>query len=646
MLKIALVVPDKDFYKDFTELFEEHNREEKYYNQWSDYIFEEIVITPETIYKFKTDADVIITRGGIVNILRNKDITVPVVAINLTTLDLLYYLYESKEKYGNKKVAIMRVDYMFFDVEYMMKLLGIPLWILTTDNISDYANLVDTAVDDGCEVIVGDYYTCKYAESKGIKNIFVQTGKESLWQALTEAKVAAQVNYISQYRKGKLESILDSTGQGIIFLNKARQIENINNMAAEILYIKDMPSVIGQNINDVIFGHDDLMNAILSGHEYLNKFIDFNNIALNFSKVFVVLKGEPVGVLITIQKVNSLEKIEGEIRKQVYGKGHVAQAHFDDIVGESAIINNMIKKARKFSLTKSNVFLTGESGTGKEILAQSIHNNSQRKDGPFVAINCAALPESLLESELFGYEKGAFTGADSKGKPGLFELAHRGTIFLDEIGEMPISLQAKILRVIQEREVSRLGGVNVIPLDIRIVSATNKNINQLIEENKFREDLYYRLNVLNIYLPSLNDRREDIPLLMKYFFDHNFEGIAVEHEAYLMMRDYNWRGNVRQLFNICEQLGVLCDDNLVTGKDVQRVLYEGKDFLNIKTNKENIYSKDLNEKTGLVNSSEELNEKERIIAVLESVKYSRKDAARILNIDKSTLWRKMKKYGI
>ena len=219
--------------------------------------------------------------------------------------------------------------------------------------------------------------------------------------------------------------------------------------------------------------------------------------------------------------------------------------------------------ARKYAASYSNVLITGESGTGKELFAQSIHSGSPCRIGPFVAVNCAALPESLLESELFGYEEGAFTGAKKGGKAGLFELAHNGTIFLDEIGDMPLSLQSRLLRVLQEKEVIRLGGSQVIPVNNRIICATNKNLAHKVEEGLFREDLYYRINILQIHIPPLREHPEDIPVLARLLFEKKCKEIKKRKEIRTnllqMLKRYHWPGNVRQLDAFLERLLVLTD---------------------------------------------------------------------------------------
>ena len=294
----------------------------------------------------------------------------------------------------------------------------------------------------------------------------------------------------------------------------------------------------------------------------------------------------------------------------------------------------MLDKARQFAVVDSNVLITGETGTGKEMIAQGLHNLSRRAKGPFVAFNCAAVPENLLESELFGYEEGAFTGARRGGKVGLIELAHGGTLFMDEIGEMPLPLQARILRVIQEKEVMRIGGERIIPVDLRLLSATNENLSQLIEQRKFRKDLYYRINVLRLHIPPLRDRPEDIPLLVKHILKrHQAMNPAVtEIGAKAMKRlcQQEWPGNVRELESTLERALLLAKGPVLQEADILDALY-------LQTSPGLPLESGLSEDT-LLNV-----EKATIERVLQEEKFNYSRAAARLGINRTTLWRKRNK---
>ncbi len=278
----------------------------------------------------------------------------------------------------------------------------------------------------------------------------------------------------------------------------------------------------------------------------------------------------------------------------------------------------------------SNVLIVGETGTGKELFAHSIHRVSKRSHEPFVALNCAALPENLLESELFGYESGAFSGASRNGKIGLFELAHKGTIFLDEIGEIPFSLQAKLLRVLQEKEIRRIGSDRVLPVDVRVISATNIDIEKQIKEGNFRSDLYYRLNLLDIIIPPLRERKEDIMTMVDFYMlrfacEIGKSAPRISSGAGKLLTEYEWPGNVRQLRNICERLTVLNDTGTIQENDIRQL----KIFKEVEE-KENMFGPKL--------QSAELDQYSGF-----SPRMKKKDLAEELGVSRTTLWRMIKK---
>ena len=279
------------------------------------------------------------------------------------------------------------------------------------------------------------------------------------------------------------------------------------------------------------------------------------------NRIPIRVGGEVVGAVATFQDITKIQSMEERIRREIYSQGHVAKFSFVDIYGSSPPLLEAIDAARQYAWVDATVLLHGETGAGKELFAQSIHTAGNRKNGPFVAVNCAALPEALLESELFGYVEGAFTGARRKGKPGLFELAHRGTIFLDEISEIPLSLQGRLLRVLQEREVIRLGHDRVIPVDVRVLCATNRDLHRHVEEGHFRRDLFWRLNVLSLPIPPLRERRDDIMPLMWHFLDMLLPSdrprFVFSEDAPSLPHLVSWPGNVRELRNLCERLSVV-----------------------------------------------------------------------------------------
>jgi len=320
---------------------------------------------------------------------------------------------------------------------------------------------------------------------------------------------------------------------------------------------------------------------------------------------------------------------------------------FASIVGKNARMQEIYRLIEKVAPTPSSVLITGESGTGKELVARAIHINSPREKAPFISVNCAALPETLLESELFGHERGAFTGATSMRK-GRFELADSGTLFLDEIGDLPLSLQAKLLRVLQERSFERVGGVKQIKVDVRIITATNRDLKDEVDKGRFREDLYYRFNVLHIHLPPLRERADDIPMLTEHFINKfagllNKPTLRISGDALRYLTGLPWEGNVRELENTIERAAILCSDNVIRPEDVHPDLPGGEEASN--------WSPDSDLRQFLPANlplPEVLNgvEEQMVKRALEEANYVQARAAENLGITKSLLQYKMKKYGL
>lgn len=312
---------------------------------------------------------------------------------------------------------------------------------------------------------------------------------------------------------------------------------------------------------------EEIINAVYNEKQsFVNEVININGGDIVYSLYPNVEVDKFFGATIVFTEFNETEKIQNEIRNKVIKKGHRAKYTFEDIIGESEEIKECVEKAKLLAQSESSIVIEGETGTGKEVLSQAVHNYSKRKNAQFVAINCSALPVNILESELFGYEEGAFTGAKKGGKIGLFELADNGTIFLDEIEEMPLEIQAKLLRVLQEKEIMRIGGDTVKRIDIRVIAATNENLEEMVEEGNFRRDLYYRLKVLPIVIPPLRDRGVDIILLHDYF-KKKLGGIyKLDTEMKRKLLAYPWKGNVRELQNFVEY-SISLKKRVITEKD-------------------------------------------------------------------------------
>jgi two-component system response regulator HydG len=364
---------------------------------------------------------------------------------------------------------------------------------------------------------------------------------------------------------------------------------------------------------------DTAVGAIKNGaYDYLTKPIDFDKLRL------------------TIERATERLRLKEE--NQMLRLSLKEQFDRQNIIARSNVMTQLLDTVAQVATSEATVLITGESGTGKELIAGATHYNSARREGPFVKINCAAITETLLESELFGHEKGAFTGAQRR-KEGKFVQAHGGSIFLDEVSEMPLSMQVKLLRVLQEREITRVGGEEVIPIDVRVITATNKNLADLVREGKFREDLYYRLNVVDLYLPALHERREDIPPIAQHYLsilaEKNRKKIdGFTPEAMDLLVRYRWPGNVRELINTVERGVVLCQSQ-----------YVGTESLRLMEEEQMEPAHTTGGFSGEVRPLEEV-EKEAILFTLEATGNNKSETARQLGITRKTLHKKLKAYGV
>ncbi|HHV46422.1 MAG TPA: sigma 54-interacting transcriptional regulator [Tissierellia bacterium] len=362
-----------------------------------------------------------------------------------------------------------------------------------------------------------------------------------------EPNINIKNSYLENYLKEQmLNRVVDNSLSAVILLDKNFKLVYYNEKAYSLFRIELKSDFKQMRI---------LPDNLLLGPDFKNELVSIRNENYLVEKTTIMLIDEIIGYCITLQNEKNLRDAEIILSNKLKNRGLYARYTFDDIIHESDSMKKCIEIAKKVSLSDDTILIRGESGTGKELLAQSIHNYSGRKNGPFVAVNCAALPESLLESELFGYERGAFTGARKDGKIGLFEQAHHGTIFLDEIGDIPPKLQARLLRVIQERQIMRIGSDKVINIDVRIIAATNKNLEKQMMEGNFRSDLFYRLNVIEIFIEPLRKRRKDILPLLKSFLGKLYDTITEKDKQ--MLLNYNWPGNIRELKNVASYFKLL-----------------------------------------------------------------------------------------
>ncbi|MCA1073973.1 sigma 54-interacting transcriptional regulator [Clostridium bowmanii] len=449
---------------------------------------------------------------------------------------------------------------------------------------------------------------------------------------LTEEENTEQIKLLAS----ELEIVLDAVDRGIIAADHAGNILHYNTKALELFNLNGN-QILDTNIKNLIGSLD--FNILIEKHKNLsNKEFTYKGSNYHFRGVFdakpISIGDKSFGIVCAFSNISDLLKT---VNSMTTG---TMVTSFDSIIGSSYCLEQVKEEAKKASKSTSTVLIQGESGTGKELFARAVHFNSNRAKGPFIAINCAAIPEQLLESEFFGYEDGAFTGARRGGKAGKFELANKGTIFLDEIGDMPIHLQTKLLRVAQEYTIEKIGGKEAIPIDVRIIAATNKDLEKKVLEGEFRQDLFYRLNVIPLNIPPLRDRKEDIVVLMDYLLDKCNAKLEkhinkIEDNVLEVFMNYQWPGNVRELENTIEYAVNMCGSSVIRCNDLPKRL---NGLENMVVSHENV---------GIM-SIKEL-EKKEIQKALEHFGHSKQaitKAAQALELSRATLYRKIKEYEI
>lgn len=440
-----------------------------------------------------------------------------------------------------------------------------------------------------------------------------------------------------------LQHMIENPYMGVVYIDTSCRILLVNQTFADILQVRK-ENLIGRHVNEVI-PRSRLPHTVKSGETNLCELCTVNHKEVISMRVPIFNDGEIVGAMaktlfldmeaaqIMIKHMHELHNVNPQ---QKNGK-YCSKYTLDDIIGQTQNIMRIKTLCAQIANNISNVLIIGESGTGKELFAHAIHSSGYRRNYPFIRINCACIPENLLESELFGYEEGSFTGAKKGGKIGKLELAHGGTVFLDEIGELPLMMQAKLLSFLQEREFERIGGNELIKTDVRVIAATNNNLVEAVAQGTFREDLYYRLNVVSILIPPLQSRIEDLELLVDHFIDKINRKLGtfisgVDDDSLTLLKAYDWPGNIRELENLVERAINLAD------LDGQKIIQpEYLPALNIRQSS--------NRRTSLNQAVEDL-EYQMISNTLKDNDYNKAMTARLLDIHPSVLYRKLKKYHI
>lgn len=643
MFRVLLVVPYPKLEQTVKKIYKEYFRD-------TEFEVDIRVIQAEEIKHMPWDEayDLVIGRGHSAAILKQKDNQIPVLEIPITGYDILRALLKAKEQYHATRIAVIVSSAQTHDETILSSILGAQVSVKTCQDFERVSEIIEDVKQNNYDAVVGGYSVTSQALRKHMNAITVETGEEAMIQILHEAARMMGTIYQEHERRKIYETITQTSKEGIIYVNGKKEIALVNKKMLQMIYT-DKGLIRGKQLHEVYpFFEEKCAEAIQTKQPVYNAVQNVDNTTFTIDYVPVIVGDKAAGVVITCQTVKKIQQIESQIRKKLSEKGLVAAYTFSDMIRKSDLMESTVTIARKFAAVSSNVLIVGETGTGKELMAQSIHNASERSNGPFVAVNCAALPENLLESELFGYADGAFTGSRRGGKMGFFEQAHRGTLFLDEISEIPINFQGKLLRALQERQIRRIGDDKVVDVDTRIIAATNRNLRQMVIDHEFRQDLLYRLDVLKVYIPPLRERTADILPLFSYFlnkynnkFGKDIAGLTPE--AQKMLRNYHFEGNIRELRNIAERVSVMCEHDTIDKHLMETALYP-EDVFSSSERKRTDNDSVLHEENTI--SPNVSIEEEQIREALRKTSGKKTRAAELLGMDRSTLWRKMKSYHI
>ncbi|MGE4556265.1 MAG: sigma 54-interacting transcriptional regulator [Desulfovibrionaceae bacterium] len=603
----------------------------------------------------KAGFQVIISRGLTASGIEKSGVTVPVVTVPIGGYDILRAYYQARTI--GSKIGIVDLEEIILGISSFEEIVGETfLKYICHNDLEDITKGVSYLKNKGADVVIGKIAMARLAREMGMESVIITSGYEAVLMSIFEARRVSIVRKQEKKEAEQLKAIMQFTYDGIIALDKNGRITVFNRASEQISGWKS-EKAIGRYVTDIIPAAS-CQKLLDTKEPELGEILELGDTRVVTNRVPIVVDNAIEGVVTTFQKIDMLQKLESQVRKKLATKGLVARHSFADIVGESSEISKSLSIARKYALNDSTILINGETGTGKDIFAQAIHNRSSRKNEPFMAINCAALPESILESELFGYVEGAFTGAKKGGKAGVFEMAHCGTLFLDEVGEMSPMLQVHFLRVIEQREVMRLGSNCILPVNVRIIAATHRNLKQMVDEGSFREDLYYRLNVLSLKIPQLARRGRDVLLIAQKFLQEYFNKQAkpvadLSNAAEEILLNYKWPGNIRELRNVTERLAMLSSGGVISGEDVKEALlvdnwdlYERREERSkplLDSPSANSFPEEgLSDFSGSLNDKIVASEKEVLMEALERSGGSKKIAADLLGISRTTLWRKLK----
>lgn len=608
---MAVIVPDPKLMKVLKKIQNETGMEMSLHMG----LFDEAVEVAHMLVEGGTR--VIISRGETTTMIRNCNLNIPVLEIPITELDLTPLLVQAREL--THRFAVVGFGQVVRTAQSIISVLGPEVEIFQISSVKAIPDVFAEVEHRKFSVVVGNPQLVEMAQRKGMTGFPLTSREDTVLAVLTEAQKLVELSHRGAAWQLRQQALLQAAKEKLFLLDAEGWMLNTNN-----------PDGVPDFQN-----YPDLIDAVQANRGWSGLITDEGQTYL--CKATPVSTGQ--------QNLGSIILLENSAQVSIYTqranvrKGFVPRFSFADVLHCSSNMRLFIETAKRYSRSNAAVLIQGESGTGKEYIAQSIHSDSPRHLASFVSVSCAAIPESLLESELFGYKGGAFTGARKNGKTGLFELAHTGTIFLDEIGELPLGLQAKLLRVLEENSFIRIGGDSLVHVDVRVIAATNKNLAKLVREKAFRDDLFFRLAVLRLNIPPLRERREDIELLFKHYIaqasrQNSLPPPHIPEKLQRILSGYHFPGNVRELRSLAERLVVSCAGETIT-EEALLSLMDFPEMLEADKGQSDVAKGRIHEEESLL-----------IRKTLAECGNNKRLAAEILGISATTLWRKCRRLGL
>ena len=587
--------------------------------------------------------DVVLAAGSNGAYLR-ENLSVPVVTVKVNGFDVLSAITRATTTWPDQPLGLVLHETVSRELDDLGQLLKIQLRQRAYRSVDEVKAAVDTLAAQGCKGIIGPGMACDLAQEAGLEHVFLYS-LGAVEEAFERSVELARVSREKESKRMRLNTIVAHMRDGVAAFDENGQLEAVNPAMFSLLDIDaERVATPGARQFELTRKLGPMLRELSEGGVAIEeRLAHIDARAFIMSCVPIYEHGMRSGAVVTVQDAQMAQRIDRSLRTTQRPRHLVAKHELAELVGDSPQIEKVRRLARTGAAHDATVLLSGESGTGKELVAQGIHNASARRGNPFVAFNCAALPEGLIESELFGHDEGAFTGARRGGKAGLFEIAHTGTIFLDEIGEMPAALQSRLLRVLQEREVMRLGSGRPVPIDVRVIAATHRDLNALVAEGRFRADLYFRLNLLQVTLPALRERREDIRRLAQTLLSRNAAQYGLDARASKpilkvlspLFDHYDWPGNVRELENLLARAAIYLDSDVARHAQTLHEVFP--ELLRGSAGKPQPAQPPVDESASAAPVTPAA-----ALAALQAAGGNRAAASRALGISRTTFWRLMK----